>query len=72
VGAEQVKEPSTKYSRFYEDADVIAGDFLQIWSNLPDDLGGKIIITNTTTEENVEALQERNSVQMLLRQCAAA
>ena len=60
VGAEQVKEPSTKYSRFYKEADVIAGDFLQIWSNLPDDLSGKIIITNTTTEENVEALQKRN------------
>ena len=60
VGAEQVKEPSEKYSRFYEEADVIAGDFLQVWSNLPDDLSGKIIITNTTTAENVEELQKRN------------
>lgn len=60
VGAEQEKEPSTKYSRFYEEADVIAGDFLQVWSNLPDDLSGKIIITNTTTAKNVEALQQRN------------
>jgi hypothetical protein len=60
VGAEQEKEPSTKYSRFYEEADVIAGDFLQVWSNLPDDLSGKIIITNTTTAKNVEALQKRN------------
>jgi len=42
VGAEQEKEPSKEYSRFYEEADVIAGDFLQIWSNLPDDLSGKI------------------------------
>ncbi|MCJ7567993.1 MAG: hypothetical protein MUO58_10685 [Anaerolineales bacterium] len=60
VGAEQEKEPSKKYSRFCEEADVIAGDFLQVWSNLPDDLSGKIIITNTTTEKNVEALQKRN------------
>lgn len=60
VGAEQEKEPSKKYSRFYEEADVIAGDFLQIWSNLPDDLSGKIIITNTTTAKNVEELQKRN------------
>ena len=39
---------------------MIAGDFLQIWSNLPDDLSGKIIITNTTTARNVEELQKRN------------
>ena len=60
LGAEQEKEPSKKYSNFYEEADIIAGDFLQVWSNLPDDLSGKIIITNTTTEKNVEALQKRN------------
>jgi hypothetical protein len=59
VGEEQEKEPSKKYSRFYEEADVIAGDFLQVWSYLPDDLSGKIIITNTTTAKNVEELQKR-------------
>jgi hypothetical protein len=60
VGEEQEKEPSKKYSRFYEEADIIAGDFLQIWSNLPDDVSGKIVITNTTTARNVEELQKRN------------
>jgi hypothetical protein len=60
VGEEQEKEPAPKYSRFYKEADVIAGDFLQVWSNLPDDLGGKIIITNTTTARDVEELQKRN------------
>ena len=60
LGEEQEKEPSKKYSRFYEEADVIAGDFLQVWSYLPDDLSGKIIITNTTTARNVEELQKRN------------
>ena len=60
VGDEQIKEPAKKYSRFYEEADIIAGDFLQVWSNLPDDLTGKIIITNTTTAENVEQLRKRN------------
>ena len=59
VGAEQEKEPSTKYSRYYEEADIIAGDFMQVWSNLPPDLNGKIIITNTTTAQNVEELQKR-------------
>lgn len=60
TGAEQDKPPSKKYSRFYEEAEVIAGDFMQVWSHLPDDLSGKIIITNTTTEQNVEELQKRN------------
>ncbi len=60
IGAEQDKPPSRKYSRFYEDAEVIAGDFMQVWSHLPDDLSGKIIITNTTTPQNVEELQKRN------------
>ena len=60
LGEEQEKEPSKKYSRFYEEADVIAGDFLQVWSYLPDDLSGKIIITNTTTARNVEELQKRD------------
>lgn len=60
LGEAQDKEPSTKYSRFYEEADIIAGDFLQIWSNLPDDMSGKIVITNTTTARNVEELQKRN------------
>jgi hypothetical protein len=60
VGEEQEKEPIKKYSRFYEEADIIAGDFLQVWSNLPDDLSGKIIITNTTTAKDVEELHKRN------------
>ncbi|HLA97948.1 MAG TPA: hypothetical protein VJL34_05805 [Anaerolineales bacterium] len=60
LGKEQEKEPSKKFSRFYEQAEIIAGDFLQVWSNLPDDLSGKIIVTNTTTARNVEALQKRN------------
>ena len=59
LGDEQDKEPSTKYSRFYEEANIIAGDFLQVWSNLPADLTGKIIVTNTTTARNVEVLQKR-------------
>ena len=59
LGAEQEKEPGHKYRRFYEEADIIAGDFLQVWAYLPDDLSGKIVITNTVTEKNVEALQKR-------------
>jgi hypothetical protein len=60
LGKEQDKQPKTKYTRYYDEADIIAGDFLQVWSNLPDDLSGKIVITNTTTSRNVEELKKRN------------
>jgi hypothetical protein len=60
LGEEQDKKPKKKYTRYYDEADIIAGDFLQVWSNLPDDLTGKIVITNTTTARNVEELGKRN------------
>jgi len=60
LGEQQEKEPSTKFAHYYEQADIIVGDFIQVRSNMPDDLTGKIIITNTTTARNFCELQERN------------
>jgi hypothetical protein len=60
LGSAQDKEPSTKFASYYEEADIIAGDFIHIWSSLPDELTGKVIITNTTTSKNVAELQKRN------------
>jgi hypothetical protein len=48
-----------KHSKYYYEADIIAGDFLYIKRYLPDRLDGKIIITNTTTQEDVQLLRER-------------
>lgn len=48
-----------KFSKYYYEADIIAGDFLYIRRYLPDRLDGKIIVTNTTTAEDVELLKER-------------
>ncbi len=48
-----------KYERYYQWADVIAGDFLLIRKHLPERLDGKIIITNTTTNADVALLRER-------------
>ena len=48
-----------KYGKYYQWADVIAGDYLLIRKHLPDRLDGKIIITNTTTEADVVMLRER-------------
>ena len=59
LGAEQDKEPEPRYTQYYEGAVVLAGDFVQIRAHMPDDLSGKIIVTNTTTAHNVEELQRR-------------
>ncbi len=59
LGAEQDKEPEPRYTQYYEQAAVLAGDFVQIRAHMPDDLSGKIIVTNTTTARNVEELQHR-------------
>jgi hypothetical protein len=45
--------------RHAEWAELIAGDFLQIRPNLPADLRGKIVVTNTTTAADVRLLRER-------------
>ncbi len=60
LGAAQDKPPQAKWQKYYQQAQVIAGDFLQIRQFMPDDLTGKIIVTNTTTARNVEELKQRN------------
>jgi hypothetical protein len=59
IGEKQDAAPSTRFASFVSQFDIIAGDFLQVWKNLPADLSGKIIVTNTTTEKNVDELQKR-------------
>ena len=58
-------EAQPKYQRYWQEADLIAGDFLFMRKYLPDDLTGKTVITNTTTTENVELLQERGVRQVI-------
>ena len=60
LGSEQDKPPQPKWTKYYNEATVLAGDFIQIRQFMPDNLTGKIIVTNTTTAKNVEELKERN------------
>jgi len=48
-----------KYGHAYQWASVIADDFLYIKQHLPDRLDGKIVVTNTTTQDDVELLRSR-------------
>lgn len=54
-----------KWERWYQWADIIAGDFLYIRRYLPppesNALRGKIIVTNTTTEEDTRELAKRGA-----------
>jgi hypothetical protein len=58
-----VQEP--KYGRYFEEADLLAGDFLFMRKYLPLDLSGKTVITNTTTPENVELLRDRGVTRVI-------
>lgn len=59
VGTDQDLTPNPKYTKFYGQADIIAGDFHYIRKSMPERMDGKSIITNTTTQKNVQELKER-------------
>lgn len=48
-----------RYEKQWQAADLIAGDLHYIRKYSPPDLSGKIVITNTTTDENLEMLRQR-------------
>lgn len=52
-------EHDPKYRRYWENADLIAGDFLFMRKYLPQSLAGKTIVTNTTTADNIDLLRGR-------------
>lgn len=58
TGAKQERH-TPKYPHLFRWAEVIAGDFHYIRRYMPDDLGGKTILTQTITTEDREALRRR-------------
>lgn len=65
TGSKQEQESNEKYARFYNEADIIAGDYLFIRKYMPANLKGKWILTNTTTAEDVADLKRRG-VELLI------
>ncbi len=53
------EEVTPKWGRYYAWADVVAGDFLLIRRFMPDDLRGKVILTQTITPTDVDELRQR-------------
>lgn len=52
-------ETQPRFSSYFQQAEIVAGDFLFIRRYMPDRLDGKLIITNTVTQEDEKLLQER-------------
>lgn len=50
-----------KFKKYFDEADIIAGDFLFIRRNMPDNLDGKTIITNTVTQKDIDLLKKRGT-----------
>ncbi|OGO76762.1 MAG: quinate 5-dehydrogenase [Clostridiales bacterium GWB2_37_7] len=60
TGKEQNKDTtkSGKFDKFFEEADIIAGDFHYIKQYMPPIMDNKIIVTNTVTKEDIEWLRD--------------
>lgn len=52
-------EQKPRFSRYFNEAHIIAGDFHYIRRHMPSTLDGKIIITNTVTQDDEALLKER-------------
>jgi hypothetical protein len=56
---EKQEKVDPKYAKYYEQADIIAGDFHFIRRYMPEKLNGKWIITNTVTQNDIKLLKDR-------------
>ncbi len=59
TGKKQEKPPEPKYPQYYEQAEIVAGDFHFMRQFMPERLDGKIVLTNTVTQGNVDELAAR-------------
>jgi hypothetical protein len=61
----QQRSTKPKYPRYFQWADIVAGDFLFIRRYMPPDLKGKVVVTNTTRAADVEELRKRGVVRLI-------
>jgi hypothetical protein len=57
IGESQEHRKPT-FTRYFQQAGVIMGDCHYIWKNMPENMVGKTIITNTTTRDDVEFFKQ--------------
>ena len=56
---EKQEQVTPKFEKYYQGNTVTGGDFLYVKQHMPEDMRGKIIVTNTTTPADVEFLKRR-------------
>jgi len=55
---EKTEKRIPKFQNYYQSATVVAGDCHYIKRHMPDDMHGKVIVTNTTTPEDVALFKQ--------------
>jgi hypothetical protein len=65
TGKKQEKPPEPKYPQYYQEADIVAGDFHFMRQFMPDRMDGKIVLTNTVTAENLDELRLRGAALLI-------
>ncbi len=58
---EKQEKTVTKYGKYFDWADIIAGDWHFVRRYMPERLDGKTILTNTTTDKDVALMRERGA-----------
>jgi len=59
TGKKQDRPPQPKYPEYYDDAELIAGDFHFMRQFMPDRMDGKMVLTNTLTARDIDELRVR-------------
>jgi hypothetical protein len=59
TGKKQDRPPQPKYPQYYEEAELIAGDFHFMRQFMPARLDGKTVLTNTVTQGDIDDLAAR-------------
>lgn len=65
TGSAQERPPEPRFARYYEWAEVMAGDWHFIKRYAPASLAGKTVLTNTTTAADVEFLRQRGAAALI-------
>lgn len=65
TGESQDKTPKQRFTAAYEKADVIAGDWHLVKRYAPARLNGKVVLTNTTTADDVEFVRARGATKLV-------
>lgn len=58
TGSKQ-EQATPKYAKYYEAADIIAGDFIYIKKYMPYGLKNKVVVTNTVTSADIDELKQK-------------